>query len=97
MTRHASGRLDHVDGWAVVAHRLGLAAPGHRHLCDRVQVDDVLLSSRRQLPGHLTLRDQRRLVHVEHVEPHLDYAEGEPKDVWELQIDHNFCFVDQYQ
>ena len=48
---------------------------------------DVVVCSRGKLAaGILALGNRhRRLVHVQHVEHHLDHAKGEPKDVWKLQ------------
>jgi hypothetical protein len=49
-------------------------------------VHDVVLSLCRELrTGLLTLCDQGRLVHVEHVQRHLNQAEGEPQNVGKLQ------------
>jgi hypothetical protein len=47
--------------------------------------DDVLVRRRREVAGVLALGSHRCLVHVEHVERHLDHAEGEPKNVRKLQ------------
>jgi hypothetical protein len=47
--------------------------------------DDVLVRRRREDAGVLALGGHRCLVHVEHVERHLDHAEGEPKNVGKLQ------------
>jgi hypothetical protein len=96
---HSDGRAEG-DEVSVLRHRYLGGAVCPRHLGDRMHLgallregrtelgdvdDDVLVRCRRELAGVLALGAHRRLVHVEHVQRHLDHAEGEPKDIRELQ------------
>jgi hypothetical protein len=83
---------------------------GDAHLGDRVHLTTLLREGRTEFgdvhdvvfcPGRelrtslLSLSGHWRLVHVEHVQSHLDHAEGEPKNVRKLQK-YLFSLDDQY-
>jgi hypothetical protein len=86
------------EGASIRRRRNGSTVPpGDAHLGDRVHlttllregrtefgdVHDVVFCPRRELrTSLLSLSGHWRLVHVEHVQRHLDHAEGEPKKMF---------------